>query len=223
MIGQKSVQTGDKTAPSTITEIRKKITEAVGAAEGSAFKRLETWLQMPADSTFKAAMDKNCKGRADDVGGRLSSGGKAYKPTSLAATLDAKGTWKAIDAKLAAGQAVTIEGASSHVCGDKSYFINKEKDVGFHVIVFLAAGVDSDGSGFYLGFDPDVSATEESRTKWNELVPASTKLKELDDTDQSTKILTAMLLGGSTDGFGPLIRKYYVDTTKKFPAIPRDF
>jgi hypothetical protein len=222
MIEQKSVQTGDKTAPSTILEIRKKITDAVDATEGTAFKRLAIWLQMPTDSTFKVAIDRDCKVRADDVGDRLSSGGKAYKPASLAAVPDAKATWKSIDARLAAGQAVAIEGASSHVGGDKSYFVNKEK-VGFHVIVFLATGADSDGASFYLGFDPDISATEESRTKWNELVSASTKIKELSDTDESTKILKAMLLGGSTDGFGPLIRKYYVDTTKKFPAIPRVF
>jgi len=31
----------------------------------------------------------------------------------------------------------------------------------------------------------------------------------------------AMLLGDSTHAFGPLIRKYYVDTTKKFPPIVR--
>lgn len=223
MIEQKSVQSGDKTAPLTILEMRKKIADAVEATTGTAFKRLETWLQMPTDSTFKVAMDKNCKGRADDAGGRLSSDGKVYKPTSLLATIDPKGTWKAIDTKLAAGQAATIEGASSHVCGDKSYFVNKEKDMGFHVIVFLSGGVDSDGGAFYLGFDPDVSGTEASRTKWNELVSASTKVKELEDTDESTKIIKAMLLGGSADGFGPLVRKYYVDTTKKFPPIPRDY
>lgn len=220
MIGQKPVHIGDKAAP-TIVDISKKITAAVDATEGSVFKRLETWLQMPTDSTFTTSIDKNCRGRADDTGARLSSDGKVYKPTSLAATLDPKGTWKAIDTKLAAGHAVVIEGASSHVCGDNSYFIDKEKGLGFHVIIFLAVGADSDGSSFYLGFDPDVSATEESRKKWNELVPASTKIKDLDSADQGTKIIKAMLLGDSTHGFGPLIRKYYVDTTKKFPPIPR--
>ncbi|MBP2325154.1 hypothetical protein JOF56_005539 [Kibdelosporangium banguiense] len=57
--------------------------------------------------------------------------------------------------------------------------------------------------------------------EWKELVPEGTKIKDLESTDQSTKILKAMLLGDSTHGFGPLIRKYYVDTTKKFPTIPR--
>jgi hypothetical protein len=221
VIEQKSVQAGDKTTSSTIVEIRKKIADAVEATDDVAFKRLQTWLQMPTDSTVKGAMDRDCKVRAEAVGGRLSTGGKAYKPASLSATLDAKATWKGIDAKLAAGLAVTIEGASSHVCGGKSYFVNKENDIGFHVIVLLAVGADSEGNGFYLGFDPDVSATEESRTKWNVVVPASTKVKEIADVDESAKIVKAMLLGDSADGFGPLIRKYYVDTTKKFPAIVR--
>lgn len=221
MIEQKRVGIGATTAP-TLLEISKKITEAVDATKGSAFERLKTWLQMPTSSTFKGALDKDCKVRAIDVGNRLSTGGKAHQSGSLSSMLDPhiKATWTGIDTKLATGVAVTIEGASSHVCGDKSYFPNRD-NTGFHVIVFLAAGNDSDGRHFYLGFDPDVSATEASRTKWNEVVSASTNIKEVTDTEQSTAILKAMLLGDSTHAFGPLIRKYYVDTAKKFPPIVR--
>lgn len=219
MIEQKRVETGATTAP-TLVDIGKKITEAVEATKGSAFERLKTWLQMPTDSTFKSALDKDCKVRAVDVGNRLSTGGKVYQPASLSAMLTPKTTWASFDAKLATGVAVTIEGSSGHVCGDKSYFPNVA-GTGFHVLVFLAAGEDSDGRHFYLGFDPDVSATEASRTKWNEVVSASTKIKEVTDTAESTKIIKAMLLGDSTHAFGPLVRKYYVDTAKKFPPIVR--
>ena len=219
MIEQKRVEIGATTAP-TIPALSKKITEAVDATKGSAFERLKFWLQMPTDSTFKAALDKDCKVRAGDVGKALSTGGTPYLPAALSAMSDPKTTWKGFDAKLATGVTVTIEGASSHVCGDKSYFPNKD-NTGFHVIVFLAAGADSDGSHFYLGFDPDVSATEASRAKWNEVVSTSTKIKEVTDTEESTKIIKAVLLGDSTHAFGPLIRKYYVDIDKKFPQIKR--
>jgi hypothetical protein len=219
MIEQKRVEIGATTAP-TLVDISKKITDAVEATTGTAFARLKTWLQMPTDSTFKGALDKDCKVRAAEVGNKLSTGGKAYQPGSLSAMPNAKATWASIDKKLATGVAVTVEGASSHVCGDKSYFPN-EHNTGFHVIVFLAAGDDSDGKHFYLGFDPDVSATEASRTKWNEVVSASTNIKEVTDTEQSTAIIKAMLLGDSTHAFGPLIRKYYVDIDKKFPPIVR--
>ena len=219
MIEQKRVETGATTAP-TLVAISAKITAAVDATTGTAFERLKTWLQMPTDSTFKAALDKDCKVRAVDVGNRLSTGGKAYNPGSLAAMINPKTTWASIDAKLAGGVAVVIEGSSGHVCGDRSYFPNVA-GTGFHVLVFLAAGDDSDGRHFYLGFDPDVSATEASRKKWDDVVPEGTKIKEVTDTAESTKIIKAMLLGDSTHAFGPLIRKYYVDTTKKFPPILR--
>jgi hypothetical protein len=219
MIEQKRVEIGAATAP-TLLAISKKITEAVDGTKGSAFERLKTWLQMPTDSAFKLALDKDCKVRAVDVGNRLSTGGKVYQPSSLSSVLNPKTTWTGIDAKLASGVAVTIEGASSHVCGNKSYFPNKD-NTGFHVLLFLAAGDDSDGKHFYLGFDPDVSATEASRTTWNEVVSAGTNVKEITDTDQATAIIKAMLLSDSTHAFGPLIRKYYVDTAKKFPPIVR--
>ena len=82
MIEQKRVETGATTAPTLVT-LSAKITAAVDATTGTAFERLKTWLQMPTDSTFKAALDKDCKVRAVDVGNRISTGGKAYQPGSL--------------------------------------------------------------------------------------------------------------------------------------------
>lgn len=210
MIEQKPVQVGDKTAPASISDIRQRITLAVEATEGTALARLKVWLQMPADTTVG---DNDCKVRAEDVGTRLSTDGKkAYLESSLSVALNLKQRWEAIDKKLTAGQAVAINGAANYVGGDKSNF-----KLGFHVIVFLAVGTDADGGRFYLGFDPDISATEASRAKWKELVPVSTSIAGITDTAKSVQIIKAMILGDSTSGFGPLVRKYYVDTTKAFP------
>ena len=61
VIEQQRVETDAKTSPA-VAELVKKIAEAVGATTGSAFERLKTWLQMPTDSTFKAALDKELQG-----------------------------------------------------------------------------------------------------------------------------------------------------------------
>lgn len=219
MIEQKPVEIGATTAP-TLAELSATITAAVDATTGTAFERLKTWLQMPTDSTIKSAIDNDCKVRAVNVGNRLSVGSTAYQAGPMSASPTPKTAWKAIDTKLATGVAATVEGPVNHVCGDKSVFLNKD-GIGFHVIVFLAAGEDSDGRHFYVALDPDVSATEASRKKWNEVVSKDTKIKEVTDTAEATRIIKAMLLDGSTHAFGPLIRKYYVDITANFPKIKR--
>jgi len=215
MIEQKPVQTDDQTTPS-IKDVRERIEQAVEAVSGSASTHLTKWLQVPTDSSFKRAVDSDCRVRARAVGALLSPDGKPYNPTSLSSSIAPKKNWEAIDKQLKSGYAVIVEGTPSHVCGEKSYFII-EGGIGFHVLVFLAVGIDSKERCFYLGFDPDVSATEDARARWTKIAPAS--VKTIDDTDQSTKIIKVMLLGESPDVFGPLIRKYYVDTSKLFPGI----
>lgn len=36
---------------------------------------------------------------------------------------------------------------------------------------------------------------------------------------KSIEVIKAMILGDSPDGFGPLVRKYYVETDKALPKI----
>ena len=217
MIEQEPVRENDETTP-PVEDVKERIAQAVHETPKSAFEHLKTWLQMPADSSFGKPMDKDCRVRAKDVGGLLSPGeGGLYTPSSLATSFGVQARWEAIEKELKAHRAVQVEGASSHVCGALSYF-NGAEEIGFHVLVFLAVGADEKGR-FYLGFDPDISATEEARAKWQELAPDQVKI--LDDTAQSTQMIEAMLLGESPHGFGPLIRKYYVDTSKPFPVIKR--
>ncbi|MFD9082786.1 hypothetical protein ACFYYM_36640 [Streptomyces erythrochromogenes] len=222
MIEQAYVQAGDETTP-TVKEVRERISKAVDATAGTALERLKCWLQMPADSTFAKMSDSDCQVRARRVGGLLSPGaGGLYEPSDLSVAIGGvPAKWVAIDKAVKAERAVYVNGSTGHVGGAQSKF-NNERNVGFHVIVFLTVGQETEGRGYYLGFDPDVSATTESRAAWKALVAGDTETKPQDFTAaKSLEVIKSMVLGSAEGGFGPLVRKYYVDTAKAFPKIIR--
>lgn len=221
MIEQAYVQAGDETTP-TIQAIRARISQAVDATAGSVLDRLKCWLQMPTDSMFMGMMDNDCQVRAKRVGAQLSPGaGGLFEPSDLSVPMEIGGKWAAIDKAVKADCAAIIHGSTGHVGGSESNF-NNDRNAGFHVIVFLAVGQEPGGRRYYLGFDPDVSATVESRAKWKPLVLGGTeaRTKKVDfDAAKCVQVIKAMILGDSGDGFGPLVRKYYVETDKAFPKI----
>ncbi|MGK5529746.1 hypothetical protein [Streptomyces sp. URMC 129] len=225
MIEQAYIQAGDVTTPAIAT-LRARISQAIdNTVAATVLDRLKVWLQMPTDSTFFTGMlDKLCEERAKNVGDRLSPGtGGLYNPADLSAALDIAAKWTGISDILHSDRAVTIKGPTGHVGGAKSTFNNTD-GTGFHVIVLLATGQEHGGRHFFLGFDPDVSATTESRNTWIPfaLGGSGTVAKVSAFTDaKCTQVIKAMILGNSQDGFGPLVRKYYVDTTAPFPAIIR--
>ncbi|MFE2527223.1 hypothetical protein ACFXEL_23575 [Streptomyces sp. NPDC059382] len=218
VIEQAYVQAGDKPTPA-LKDIRDRIAKAVDATEGSTgLKRLACWLQMPVDSAFGKMMDSNCQGRAKEVGALLSPGKDGlFTPADLGSVLSASAAWAGIDTALKSERAVYVNGPAEHVGGVKSKFTS-----GFHVIVFLAVGKDADDRIYYLGLDPDVSATAESRVVWTALVAGETETKPEEFTAaKSLGVVKSMILGDEEGGFGPLVRKYYVNTTAKFPKINR--
>lgn len=221
MIEQAYVQAGDQTTP-TIQALRDRISQAVDASPGTALDRLTYWLQMPTDPEFTRMMDNDCQVRARRVADSLSSGAEGlYQSSDLSVPLKISDKWVAIDKAVMADRAVIINGSTGHVGGSASKF-NNERNTGFHVIVFLAVGQDLSNRRFYLGFDPDVSATVESRAMWESLVPGGTEAKALEFGDaKCIQVVKAMILGDSQHGFGPLVRKYYVETGKAFPKINR--
>lgn len=223
MIEQANVEAADQTTP-TIQVIRDRISQAVDATAGTALESLKFWLQMPADSMFTAMLDKDCQPRARRVAAPLSleAGGLGlYQPSDLSVQLGVADRWTAIDGALTANRAVIINGSTEHVGGPKSKF-NSAGKAGFHVIVFLAVGEEPSGRRYYLGFDPDVSATADSQAKWKPLVVGGTVTRaEKFTVERGKQIIKAMILGDSADGFGPLVRKYYVETDKAFPQIVR--
>ncbi|MFJ7209633.1 hypothetical protein ACIQWR_39640 [Streptomyces sp. NPDC098789] len=217
MIEQAYVQAGDKPTPA-LKDIRDRIAKAIDETAGSTgLERLRCWLQMPVDSAFGKMMDSNCQGRAKEVGALLSPGKDGlFTPGDLGSVLSASAAWAGIDTALKSERAVYVNGPADHVGGAKSKFTT-----GFHVIVFLAVGKDADERVYYLGLDPDVSATPESRAAWKALVAGESETKPEDFTAvKSLGVVTSMILGEES-GFGPLVRKYYVDTTAKFPKIKR--
>ncbi|MFD3920815.1 hypothetical protein [Streptomyces sp. NPDC058595] len=219
MIEQAYVQAVDQTTPTT-QAIRARISQAVDATAGPVLDRLKFWLQMPTDSMFMGMMDKDCRVRAQRVGAPLSPGARGlYEPSDLSVPLGIEGKWAAVDEALKADRAVVINGSTGHVGGSESKFRNKH-NTGFHVIVFLAFGQEPSGARYYLGFDPDVSATAESRAKWKPLVlgGTETRAQKFDDA-KSVEVVKAMILGDPQDEFGPLVRKYYVETDEAFPQI----
>ncbi|WP_327302250.1 hypothetical protein OG730_00825 [Streptomyces sp. NBC_01298] len=218
MIEQAHVQAGDKPTPA-LKDIRDRIATAVGETEGgTGLKRLTCWLQMPVDSAFGKMMDVNCQERAKVVGALLSPGeGRLFTPADLGSVINASAAWTGIDTALKSERAVYVNGPASHVGGAESNFKS-----GFHVIVFLAVGKDADDRVYYLGLDPDVSATTESRAAWKALVSGEPETKPEEFTPaKSLGVVKSMILGDKDAGFGPLVRKYYVDTTAKFPRIKR--
>jgi hypothetical protein len=217
-IKQAYVQAGANPTP-PLKDIKDRIATAVDSTEGSTgFERLTCWLQVPCDSAFGKMMDRDCMPRAKKVGALLSPGkGGLFTPADLGSMLNPSVTWAGIDTALKAGRAVYVNGPAEHVGGDKSTFTT-----GFHAIVFLAVGVLPDGNVYYLGFDPDVSATTESREVWEAWVAGDPERKPEDFTaDESLGAVKSLMLGDEEDGFGPLVRKYYVITTDKFPKINR--
>lgn len=206
--------------PFTLQAIRARISQGVDATAGSAVDRLKFWLQMPTDSMFQGMMDNDCQVRAQRVGASLSPGTVGlYEPSALSVLSGIEGKWAAVDEAVKAGRAAIINGSTGHVGGSESRFKNAD-DTGFHVIVFLAVGQEPSGRRYYLGFDPDVSATLESRKKWIPMVVGATATKvQAFGNAKSIEVIKAMILGDSPDGFGPLARKYYVETDKALPKI----
>jgi hypothetical protein len=223
MIDQAYVQDGDVTVPAVAT-LQDRISQAIDdTVAATALERLKVWLQMPTDSTFfNGVLDKRCEERGKVVGNLLSPSGEGlYDPADLSAALGIEAKWQAISDILHGGRAVTVKGPTGHVGGAKSAF-NNAAGTGFHVIVLLATGQEHGGRGFFLGFDPDVGATTESRKTWVPLVVGGTEAKVSGFTDvKCTQVIKAMILGNPQTGFGPLVRKYYVDTKAPFPAIIR--
>ncbi|MFF9070239.1 hypothetical protein ACF09E_33340 [Streptomyces sp. NPDC014891] len=228
MIEQAYVQPGDVTDP-TVASLRARIGTAIddnpAPGTGTALERLDFWLQLPNDSMFTGMRDRLCEARGQRVGTVLSSvaAGGLYHPADLAAAGDIAAKWTAIGDRLHVERAVTVKGPTSHVGGSQSLFIRKD-GTGFHVIVLLATGNDGGpgGAPFFLAFDPDVSATREARLAWvrkQTVGKTADKASALTHADAVTHI-KRMLLGDDPDGFGPLIRKYYVKTAEPFPAVP---
>lgn len=102
-------------------------------------------------------------------------------------------------------QPVIIRSEDKFLGGPESRF---KSGTSHHAILFVAK---DQGGAFYVGYDPDVTATIESRAAW-----------EVAKTNPNINVATsAMVLGPNGDQLGPLFRKYYVDKENLWPVVKR--
>ncbi len=216
---------GDSTLD--VNWIRQKFAAALGPSD-LEFSVLNRWLQAPVSKA--GTPDKDCEIRAKKLAPLLNRTGNPYE-ASLAVDM-AYGTsfqqkWAHVDKTLAAGTVVILKGPAGAVGGQKSVFQD-----GFHVVLLLDVRLEANKSKptyvgekrrpCYVGFDPDISATEESQRLWDKLVKESgssnDKLESLEKSKLSV-ILRKMIFGEGIAGVGPLIRKYYPDRSKGLGKI----
>lgn len=213
-IPQEPILDSDKTTPN-LANLRKSIENLVPSAEEITLEKFNKWLQAPVNA---GKQDSLCLIRAQDLGEILAPNKKPYKPSALDTTKPTPmaDKWKAIDNNLTKGTPVLISGLDTFIGGEMSKFTSGKSH---HVVLFLAFGTDSKGKDFYVGLDPDTNATAETQALWKKLVPDN-KIKDLPSASLH-KILKDMMLGTTGKGFGPILRKYYVDKTEPFPKIQR--
>jgi hypothetical protein len=212
-IPQKPLVGNEKTVPE-LSDIRKLLGKLIPTADVTD-KDIKFWLQAPTSSKETKSKDgpgkadNDCEQRATALASTLKPSSAKYQPrlfnTDKFSTLAVQ--WEGVDRTLAAGTPVIIKGLDTFVGGETSKFKSEKSH---HVVLFLAAGKES-GVDFYVGYDPDISATEETNTAW----------KIADAAETNNKIISDLVLGTGDDGLGPLCRKYYVDKTRLFPLIKR--
>ncbi|MFI9064299.1 hypothetical protein ACIGQE_20900 [Streptomyces sp. NPDC053429] len=225
MITQAYVQAGDVTNQA-VAALKARIAAAIdnnpAPGVGTVLDRVKFWLQLPKDTMFPKMLDADCDPRSQRVGTALSAPAARYDSPSLSAAQDITATWAGISNMLHNNRAVTVKGPTDHVGGELSLF-RQDNSAGFHVIVFLATGNDGGAGGrpYFLAFDPDVSATDAARKAWVTRPTVGDTVTKVSTLTEAAAIaqIKLMLLGNDPNSFGPLIRKYYVDTTAVFPPI----
>ncbi|GAA4355510.1 hypothetical protein GCM10023165_47710 [Variovorax defluvii] len=206
-----------------LADLRGRFVAKLGQPLQCEFQKLKDWLQAYVGAGGELL--GGCNIRAAALAPLLSKAGE--KSGLLASLLKAPGKtieqkWAAAEDALNNGRALVIEGRGTEISGDKSKFANLTS---FHAFVLLQVVEDGERKKWFVGFDPDVSATTETRELWNSLIKAAFDTQDVDlgkwnekvkdlDRDRLHRILTTMILGTTAHGFGPLVRRYAIDRTK---------
>jgi hypothetical protein len=215
---QKTV-VGTETTTPKLTVIRELLLSRIPTTDVTAVN-IDGWLQAPPldkekedkEGTSKKS-DSLCEGRASALATLLRplsvTGIPQPKEFKSKAITTLAVQWAGVDKLLGELTPVMIKGLDTFVGGATSVF---NKGHSFHVVLFLAYGKDDgeDGKDFYVGYDPDISATVATNDAW--------KIAAKGDMNG---IIKSMVLGTGVGGLGPLCRKYYVDKTTVFPVLKR--
>jgi hypothetical protein len=206
-----------------LADVRTRFVAQLGQPDQCDFTTFEKWLQAYAGPGGKLL--GNCNIRADGLAPLLTKAGE--NSGWLKSMMNAPGKpidqkWAAVATALNKGRALIIEGRGTEISGDQSNFADSKT---FHAFVLLQSIEDRDGKKWFIGFDPDVSATTETRTLWNSLIRAAfrTQDEQLASWNEKVRdlngnalheVLTKMILGTTPNGFGPLVRAYAIDRTR---------
>jgi hypothetical protein len=203
--------------------VRGRFVAKLGQPLQCEFEKFKEWLQAYVEPGGKLL--GGCGNRAKALAPLLTRDGETSGVlTSMlktpGKTIEEK--WAAVETALNKGKALVIEGRGTEVSGDKSNFANFAT---FHAFVLLQVIEDGEKKKWFIGFDPDVSATTGTRDLWSSLIRAAFKTEDVElgkwneqvkdlDRDKLHEILTTMILGATAGGFGPLVRRYAIDMTK---------
>lgn len=172
---QKQIKEGGKTAVG-LHAIRQLFETQLGASHKCSFDTLKFWLQAPVLPTGKA--DSDCERRAANLAPLLSRSPKPYLRPNLSAKILGDSShqkrWELIDAAVTEGRVVYLYGPAPEVGSMSSVF----RDVGHHVVLLLSPGIEGKEEKYYVGFDPDISATEMSKNLWVRLIAAANAMNE---------------------------------------------
>jgi hypothetical protein len=221
-IEQKLIESGSD-MERALAETRGRFVAKLGPSTDCDFDKFQKWLQ--AYVKPGGGLLGGCNTRAEDLAPLLNKAGQQSGLVRSMMNLPGKTfeqKWDAVEAALNKGQVLIIEGRGTEVSGVKSNFAELQS---FHTFVLLQVVEDGDKKKWFIGFDPDVSATTETRDLWNSLIRAAFKTEDeqLDKWNDKVKdlgrnklheILTTMILGTTTSGFGPLVRRYAIDRAK---------
>jgi hypothetical protein len=213
-IKQKALSGSTKAKPELATA-RQTFKEHLVADATKNKTLLKTWLQHPDTGEAGTRADGNCVNRAKGLSQILGGSATVYDPSVDTKIDPFAAKWGKIDKLLEQKKVVPITGQATFVGGEKSTFTQKNSH---HVVILVAKGHDSEGD-FYVVFDPDINATEASQEAWTDAL-AGRKLANLSVPDQEALIST-MLFDETGAGFGPLFRKYYIETKEPFPKTER--
>ncbi|OUL98331.1 hypothetical protein [Variovorax sp. JS1663] len=221
-IEQKLIEPGSD-MERALAELRGRFVAKLGQPLQCEFEKFKEWLQAYVGAG--GDLLGGCNIRAEALAPVLSKAGE--KSGLLASMMRAPGKtieqkWTAVEEALNKGRALVIEGRGTEISGDKSKFATFTS---FHAFVLLQVIEDGEKKKWFIGFDPDVSATTETRDLWNSLIRAAFNTQDVElgkwnaqvkDLDRNALhgILTTMILGATASGFGPLVRRYAIDRTK---------
>ena len=214
-----------------LADVRGRIVAKLGGPLQCEFQQLKRWLQTYVDPGGNLL--GGCGVRADDLAPLLAAAGKrsgtvhSYFNSPLKPSPEE--AWTSVGNALKRGQTIVIKGRGQEVSGEESNFANSTT---WHAFVLLhvfekeqSKPDEKTKPEWFIGFDPDCSATSETKALWTRLLQEAfespnTEVRLLNERvgtlspQKLHQIIKTMILGSTDTGFGPLVRMYAIDISR---------